>query len=108
MVNHSKKFVPQRRTAPLDFTGTEFEGLQVDVNLSVPYGLMQAVAKDDHAAALELAPQLIADWNLCDPATGEILPVTPEGIGRAGLDILMTIFTKAVEQIQVGGLPKNG
>lgn len=99
-------FVPKRKLAMLRFSGTELEGLEVQVNLSVPYGLIEAAAEEDVSTVIKLMPTLIEAWNLGDQQ-GVPLPVTAEGMRRAGIDVVMTIFATAMDQLKVGGLSKN-
>ncbi len=99
---------PQMRKKELDFTGTEYEGLEVTVNLSLPYGMLEDCKKGDPDQILDVITFMLLDWNLCDIRTGEPLgKPTKETVRKAPQDILMAIFSKAMDQVDAGGVSKN-
>jgi hypothetical protein len=101
-------YIPKTRLVKLDFRGSEFEGLEVSVSLSIPLGFLEDLRAGDEARVYDVISYMLKDWNLCDVKTGEPLGApTKETIKKAPLDILMAIFEKAMEQMQAGGVKKN-
>lgn len=106
MSTGKQPFIPKRKAVRLDFKGTDLEGLEVSVTLSIPFGLVRAMKDGNDEAVIELMPRMIVDWNLADES-GQILPVTAQGMDQAGMDVIMSIFAQAMKQLQVGGLSPN-
>ncbi len=101
-------YVPKPKLTKLDFKGTEYEGLEATVSLSVPYGALEDLKGGDENKILDVITYMLKDWNLCDMKTGEPLgPPSEETVRKASIDVLMAIFEKAMESMQIGGLSKN-
>ena len=99
---------PKPKTKVLDFTGTEYEGLEVTVSLSIPYGALEDIKAGDDSSIKDIMTYMLIDWNLCDVKTGEPLGAPDEKtIRKVPMDILMAIFNRAMEEIGAGGVSKN-
>jgi hypothetical protein len=99
---------PKPKTKVIDFTGTEYDGLEVTVSLSIPYGALEDIKAGQEDQIKEIMNYMLVDWNLCDIKTGDPLgDPSPETIRKVPMDILMAIFNRAMEEIGSGGISKN-
>ena len=101
-------YIPKIRTKKLDFSGTEYEGLEATVSLSIPYGALEDLKGGDEDKILDVIAYMLKDWNLCDIKTGKPLgEPTRKTIRQAPMDVLMAIFEQAMDEIKTGGIKKN-
>ena len=76
--------------AVLKFEGTDYDGAEVRCRLTVPTALflsLQRLVESKSADGIEAAFQMFGDdvlieWNVEDPVTGEPYPATGEGFKR--------------------------
>jgi hypothetical protein len=97
-------YVPERTTYRLNFTGTKYNGLVVEMR-SMAIGeflkVQQAQAEQDAEKAAEIFEvfgKCLVDWNVSRP-DGTNVPASYEGVQEQDLDFLMAIMAAWVKAI---------
>ncbi len=112
-------FVLPEKTAVLAFAGSEYEGAEVKVRLSVKLGLFESIftkiegatsAGEVVGAAKDWADAALISWNLKDPKANKAIPSTPEGLMEVDsvfLHAMMIAWAEAVANPPAPLLPPS-
>lgn len=108
--NGKKPFRPEPRTALLKFEGTDYDGLEVKVRLSVPVEQLiqfQQMAGDEERQMevyTAFGDATLLEWNLAGD-DGQILPANGEGFLKTDPLLAGTIIQAWIEAVQQPAAP---
>lgn len=101
-------YVPKKRTYDLDFTGTDYEGLEITVRDMTTDELISMPSSTTHEALVAaFAGQLVA-WNV-ETEDGTPVPPTPENVrsqDRSMNQIVIERWLDALNGVPSGPLPQ--
>lgn len=102
-------YVPKKKTFDLDFTGTEYEGLEITVNDMTTDELISMPDSTTHEALIKSFAAQLASWNLENP-DGTPVPPTLEHVLRQDRSLNQVIINRwldALNGVPSGPLPPS-
>lgn len=94
-------FKPPRKIYNLDFTGTDYDGMQVRMR-GMTVGEQLDTSLDDLEAIIETVANLLIDWNI-DDEKGNPVPANLEGLRTQDGPVASAIFHALT--VAISGVP---
>lgn len=101
-------YVPKKKTYPLDFTGTEHEGLEITVRDMSTDELISMPDSTTHEVLVGAFAGQLVSWNL-ETEDGTPIPPTPENVRRQDRSMNQLIIERwldALNGVPAGPLPQ--